>query len=314
MRLTHPLFRDNIRIRNAAQNAPAMRRGERDREAVRILQNAMIAMEASPMKRSTLSDGTLDGDYGGETVAAVARFQAMYGMIVPGTRSGDGVAGQATWRKLNEVVPLIPVKTSITRTPVVTPRAETEKSVGNNSVKLPKGSDLLKQYESFVSLKGKPCRQNIEHQCAVRMSVALMRSDIGLTLPPSKIDHMHSGKHPRCKLDVPHQARSKRLFDYLKTVWAFQRFKRTGRGSMTGKQIEDAVRGKHGIVFFTKCFNKEKKVKNVGGDHIDYWDGSCVMNDRFDYNAGDEGKPDLNAKSSRWFRNAEDVYFLQIPA
>ena len=121
MPLTNPLFRDNGRIRNAAENAPPMRRGERDTEAVRILQNALMAVNAATMRRSIRSDGTLDGDYGGETVAAVARFQAMAGQAEDGG-SGDGIAGRMTWLALDERAPHEPVPVSVTPTPVVTPQ------------------------------------------------------------------------------------------------------------------------------------------------------------------------------------------------
>ena len=78
----------NIRLQNASQNAPPMRSGEQDHTAVAILQNALLAVKAGTFRRSLLADGSLDGDYGNETVAAVARFQEKSGLVVGG-RHGD---------------------------------------------------------------------------------------------------------------------------------------------------------------------------------------------------------------------------------
>ena len=88
MALTNPILASNIRLQNAAQNAPPMRRGEQDHTAVAILQNALLAVKAGTFRRSLLADGSLDGDYGNETVAAVARFQEKSGLVVGG-RHGD---------------------------------------------------------------------------------------------------------------------------------------------------------------------------------------------------------------------------------
>jgi|GEM_PF-3262958 len=311
MPLTNPLFRNNARIRDAAENAPAMRRGERDHEAVRILQNALIGVGAATMRRSIRPDGTLDGDYGGETVAAVARFQATVGLADEG-RNGDGVAGRLTWKALDEKAPSQPAPVSITTTPVVTPRAETEQTLGPNTIRLPTATVLLREYRRFRDVQGMPCGQEtITNQCAIRMSVALMRADIGFHFDRSKIKYTHSSTNRRCGTGVAHNASASRLIGYLRGIWTFQRYSKAGPGSMTAEQIQNALSGRPGIIYFEDCFERKD---GTSGDHIDFWDGSRVMNDRLNYNGPGEREAGEGPNSRRWFRNIRrNLWFLAIP-
>lgn len=310
MPLTNPLFRDNMRIRNASENAPPMRRGERDTEAVRILQNALIAVNAATMRRSVRSDGTLDGDYGGETVAAVSRFQEMQGQADDGR--GDGIAGRLTWQALDREAPHQPVPVSITPAPVVTPRAENAQTLGPGSLRLPSAAVLLREYRRFREVNGLPCGQGITNQCAIRMSVALMRSDIGFHFDRTRIRYTHTASNRRCGTGVAHNASASRLIGYLRGLWNFQRYSKAGTNALTAVQIERALAGRPGIIYFEDCFQRSD---GSAGDHIDFWDGSRVMNDRLDYNGPGEREPGEGPTSSRWFRNIRrELLFLQIPA
>ncbi|POF29586.1 T6SS effector amidase Tae4 family protein [Roseibium marinum] len=311
MPLSNPQFRDNARIRNAAENAPPLRRGDPDQEAVRILQNALISVGSASMRRSIRPDGTLDGDYGGETVAAVARFQAIAGLAEEG-RTGDGVAGRLTWKVLDERAPRAPVPVSITPAPSITPRAETERTLGPGAVRLPTAATLLREYQTFRDVQGMPCGQeSVTNQCAVRMSVALMRADIGFHFDRSRIRHTHSATNRRCGTDVAHNASASRLIDYLRGIWTFQRFSKAGSDSMTAEQIERTLSGPPGIIYFEDCFRRSD---GTSGDHIDFWDGSRVMNDRLNYNGPGEREAGEGPSSRRWFRNIRrNLWFLAIP-
>ncbi|WP_299473857.1 T6SS effector amidase Tae4 family protein [uncultured Roseibium sp.] len=311
MPLTNPLFRDNARIRDAAENAPPMRRGERDAEAVRILQNALIAVNAATLRRSIRPDGTLDGDYGGETVAGVARFQAMAGQAEDGGR-GDGIAGRLTWQALDERAPHEPATVSITPAPVVTPHAETSQTLGPDGVRLPSAAVLLREYRQFREVNGLPCGQGITNQCAIRMSVALMRCDIGFHFDRTRIRYTHTASNRRCGTGVAHNASASRLIDYLQEFWRFQRYSKRGSNSMTAEQIERALTDRPGIIYFEDCF---ERADGSAGDHIDFWDGSRVMNDRLDYNGPGERDAGEGPSSSRWFRNIpRELLFLEIPS
>lgn len=311
MPLTNPQFRDNARIRDAAENAPPMRRGEGNTEAVRILQNALIAVNAATMRRSIRPDGTLDGDYGGETVAGVARFQAMAGQAEEG-RQGDGVAGRLTWRALDERAPHEPVPVSVTAAPNVTPRAETTETLGPGAIRPPTAAVLLREYRRFREVNGMPCGQDITNQCAIRMSVALMRSDIGFHFDRTRIRYTHSASNRRCGTGAAHNASASRLIDYLRGIWTFQRYSKAGSNAMTADQIQRAISGRPGIIYFEDCFERSD---GSAGDHIDFWDGSRVMNDRLNYNGPGEREAGEGPSSDRWFRNIRrELLFLAISA
>jgi hypothetical protein len=185
----------------------------------------------------------------------------------------------------------------------------------------PRASDMLREYRMFRAVGGLPCGQNISNQCAVRMSVALMNCDIRFHFDESKIKYMHSGNHNACGEffrhakavrghPVPHNTGAKRLFDYLNTLWRFERFPKRGSGARTPEQIRDAIADRPGIVFFEDCFPRDD---GTNGDHIDYWDGSHVMNDRLSYNAPEERDPSDTRSSARWFRNSErQVCFFPV--
>lgn len=310
MPLTNQLFQNNARIRAASENAPPMRRGERDADAVRILQNALIGVGAATMRRSIRPDGTLDGDYGGETVSAVARFQAMAGQAEDGG-TGDGIAGRLTWLALDERAPHEPVPVSVTPTPVVTPRAETAETLGPGAIQIPTATALLREYRRFRDVQGLPCGQDITNQCAVRMSVALMRADIGFYFDRTRIRYTHSASNRRCGTGAAHNASASRLIEYLRGIWTFERFRKTGGNAMTAEQIERTISGRPGIIYFEDCFRRND---GSAGDHIDFWDGSRVMNDRLNYNGPGERDAGDGPSSSRWFRNIpRQLWFLAIP-
>ena len=75
MSLTHPVFIANDRIRRAAVNSPPMSRGEPDRDAVKIMQQALLSVGAATLNRS-FTNGEPDGIYGTETIEALRRPDA----------------------------------------------------------------------------------------------------------------------------------------------------------------------------------------------------------------------------------------------
>lgn len=309
MTLTNPLFAGNARLNAAANNAPAMRRGESDETAVRLIQNALIGCGAATMRQSIRPDGTLDGDYGGETVRGVQRFQSMHGLVGEG-RTGDGVVGRDTMQKLDEVAPRQPAQTNLTPGPTVTPPAETPTTArATGTVSLPTSAQMLEQYRRFRDVRGKPCQRDITNQCAIRMSVALMRCDIGFHFE-GRIEYTHRGGGS-CGVETPHNAGAQRLFDHMRTFWSFTDY-RKGRNGLTADEIHQRVSGRPGIVFFKDCFTRAGSTKKVG-DHIDYWDGSHTMNDLLNYNGPGERAADAGVDWGRWFEmSARDVYFLPL--
>jgi hypothetical protein len=248
MRLNHPLFAGIARLECAADNAPPLRRGEPDGDAVRRIQQALIACDAATMRRSIRADGTLDGDFGSETFRGVQRFQEMHGLVGTGCR-GDGIVGRNTMRTLDEATPDEPVVTNLTPgRDRPTPPAETPSTTHTTGrVSLPSPAAILREYRRFRGVHGRPCQRPITNQCALRMSVALMRLDIGFHFEGS-IEYTHRGGGS-CGVEVPHNAGAQRLFDHMQTFWNFTRY-RKGRNGMTANEIYRAVSGRSGVIFF----------------------------------------------------------------
>ena len=307
----NPDFAKNGRLLRAAENSPAMRRGENDTEAVRVVQQALIGVGAATMRRSMRPDGSLDGDYGGETVQGVRRFQEIVGLTDRKGR-GDGVCGRNTLRELDKRAPYPPVTPGITTGAEVVPRAETSTTtVASGVVRKPSASDLFREYRKFREHKGRPCKATwkvIKNQCAIRMTIALGRCDIGFHLD-SKHLKVHSGR--KCDVDTPHDASASRVFRHLKTLWIFEHYSKSGANAMTADEIHSKVRGKSGIIYWENCF--KSKNPSVGGDHIDFWDGTLMMNDRLNYNGPGESSPDSVNKPGRFFVSMKkQCWFLPL--
>lgn len=94
--LTSSRFADDARLQLAFDNAPPMRQFEKDHEAVKKVQQALID-SGFPMPVSTKKTGAPDGIFGGETYKAVKAFQGAHSLDV------DGVVGRETLGRLDEL-------------------------------------------------------------------------------------------------------------------------------------------------------------------------------------------------------------------
>jgi peptidoglycan hydrolase-like protein with peptidoglycan-binding domain len=90
--LRYEPFRQNRRIQAAAENAPPMKLGEGDREAVVVLQQALIKAGFS------IPDGAT-GHYGNETVQAVRAVERKHSLL-----TDSGIAGRQVIGKLDELL------------------------------------------------------------------------------------------------------------------------------------------------------------------------------------------------------------------
>lgn len=97
MPLTSPRFANNARLRQAANNNPAMNFGEVG-EAVRIVQQSLIEL-GYWMDISIKKFNSPDGIFGNETRDRVRQFQSGHGLYV------DGIVGRSTLAKLDELLP-----------------------------------------------------------------------------------------------------------------------------------------------------------------------------------------------------------------
>lgn len=97
MALKSPRFAGIPRLQNAANNSPAMFKGESG-EPVRVIQQALIDL-GFPMPISVRKYGSPDGIYGNETAEKITEFQRKHTLGI------DGVTGRDTMAKLDALLP-----------------------------------------------------------------------------------------------------------------------------------------------------------------------------------------------------------------
>ena len=98
--LRSPHWAADARLQAAARNKPPLVSGSRG-DAVSKLQGALVS-QGFELPGSTKPDGSMDGIWGGETLAAVRGFQARE------TLGADGQAGRKTLGRMDELLLLSP--------------------------------------------------------------------------------------------------------------------------------------------------------------------------------------------------------------
>jgi peptidoglycan hydrolase-like protein with peptidoglycan-binding domain len=101
MVLTSPRFADNTRLQRAAENMPALKAFETDKEAVGLLQLALRDLRDPRIGTlpKSFSAGGPDGIYASETAGAVTQFQRREKL------TADGAAGHDTLHALDLLFP-----------------------------------------------------------------------------------------------------------------------------------------------------------------------------------------------------------------
>jgi hypothetical protein len=159
--------------------------------------------------------------------------------------------------------------------------------------------DLLNVVYGCYKNDPAPCKHdNIPNQCAVRLSLAMVRCGFSLELfePQSRI---HQGRES-CQLDDAHVVGADEFQRYLITVWE------TGLKGKGG-EIKEAIQGKPGIVYFDNCFKRAGESARRG-DHIDLWTGEKFYNQIIYLKAGGDATP-----KSDLFARADFVRFFWLP-
>jgi len=111
MALRSVRFASNQRLQRAAENAPPLTRGEPDRTAMSLVQEALVDLGYA-MPRSTHPDGSMDGIYGSETEDIIKQFQRRHGLL-GASGQPDGIAGRNTLHKLDAVAPVVPFSRTV---------------------------------------------------------------------------------------------------------------------------------------------------------------------------------------------------------
>lgn len=157
-------------------------------------------------------------------------------------------------------------------------------------------------YETYRN-DARPCKNPaIDNQCAVRMSLALVRNGFSLDGFPNQ-RRIHSGR-AGCRLgDEAHVVGANELHVYLVSVWD------TGlRGN--GAAVRTQIANTPGIVFFNNCFHRSTDAEGTNtGDHIDLWNGTQYYNQVLGIGAGGNARAGTDL-----FSRASYVRFFWLPS
>jgi len=310
------LFSQNTRLNQAASNSPPMRRGESDSAAVALLQQSLHDLQIASMRRSINPDGTYDGDYASETFEAVRKFQED-NALTNSRGQGDGIVGANTLIALDNLAAargLIPVVASANSR--LMPAVETPSTLAVSAPKIPSAARLRHEYGKFVSCAGTPCQNSnssgrIRNQCAIRLSIALGRANIGFHMRAAPgvnlIVHSANSRHCGGHIEVAHDARAQRIYDHISSFWRFTIYRINGQ--LSGADVYNTVRGKPGIVFFDDLSGSRSSA-SAGGDHIDFFDGHRIMNDELNYAA--PGEPRGRNPNTTFVATQNAIHFLAI--
>jgi hypothetical protein len=147
-----------------------------------------------------------------------------------------------------------------------------------------------------------PCKfPGISNQCAVRLSVALVRNGMSLDEFPDQ-RRIHQGRS-RCAITEQHLVGADELHRYLVRVWDAGL-----RG--TGSSIRDQIGGNAGIIYFNNCFHRSSDPEGTNrGDHIDLWNGENYYNQLLRVSAGGTARVGRDL-----FAAADFVRFFWLPA
>ena len=171
------------------------------------------------------------------------------------------------------------------------------------STEKPQYTLMQASYTTYGDGNGAPCRSpSITNQCAVRMSLALIRNGFSLDGFPNQ-GRIHRGRE-RCQLgDEPHLVGANELHSYLRTLW--------GNGIHgRGRTVRTQILGQQGIVYFNNCFHRGTDAEGTNtGDHIDLWDGARIFNQILGISAGGSV-----AAGTDLFSRADNVRFFVLPS
>ena len=114
----------------------------------------------------------------------------------------------------------------------------------------------------YVDKSGDPPK-GFENQCAIKVSVALQAAGVD----------MKSFRGAAVSVDDKRLAiRAEELAAWLKTQHLIGLPLKPE--NVTGKEWQDKIKGRKGIVFFANYWARPGEARNASGDHIDLWNGS----------------------------------------
>lgn len=158
-------------------------------------------------------------------------------------------------------------------------------------------------FEEYRNEKG-PCKGGVDNQCAVRMSVALVRSGLGLDRfqTPSRI---HNARRS-CRLAIPHVIGAEELEKYLRTALG-KPLEFSYRDMSRPDLVMQCLRGSTGITYFNNIFKRHGQ-STAKGDHIDLFDGQRCYNEILGITPGGS----TSSATMSFFDRADRVSFFYL--
>ncbi len=156
---------------------------------------------------------------------------------------------------------------------------------------------------SGVTDPTKPCPQRgIVNQCAVRMSVALVRCGFSLEAFTPR-ERVHRG---RCGLQVAHVLGAQELERYLRRIMGTPlEYLNLTRSRRVGNSIYQTIQNKKGIIYFNNMFTRPD---GTGGDHIDLFNGTLCYNHIIRVTPGG----DSSHQTQTYFHQANKISFFEL--
>lgn len=149
-----------------------------------------------------------------------------------------------------------------------------------------------------------PCKGGIDNQCAVRMSVALVRCGLALDRFQSPA-RVHQGRRT-CKLNIAHIVGAEELERYLRTALG-KPLEFTHRDLRRPDLVLQCLKGLTGITYFNNIFTR-KGQKKATGDHIDLFDGTRCYNEILGITPGGG----TSSATLSFFKRADKVSFFYL--
>lgn len=164
----------------------------------------------------------------------------------------------------------------------------------------PRYQHMRTAYDAY-RVDSAPCKAGVTNQCAVRMSIAMVRSGLDF-LGFANQRRVHRGRRS-CRITIPHVLGANELARYLTQILGQPR--RFSRAQAEGAQ--QTLSGQRGVIYFDNCFTRRGQTRKVG-DHIDLWTGSQYYNQIIRVGAGGDA-----GAEARLFRLADGgVWFWPL--
>ncbi len=163
---------------------------------------------------------------------------------------------------------------------------------------------LSRAYQDYRG-NSRPCGRGVPNQCAVRMSMALVRSGFGLeSFQPAH--RVHSGNGACNTNGVPHVLAALELGHFLRLGLGAPATISPRAHHRGCAHAFEQIRGQKGILYFNNCFTRAGAAVQ-SGDHIDLFDGQHYFNEIIHPHAGGD-----ETTGGDLFGRADQVWFWRL--